>query len=96
MATRVKVECVNKTNRTDPHERISHIGGRKQDGSRWRLTEPDAIVGIEEGKWSFYVERPAGHYVDVIIATRLGKKYLKTTADGEQPDNLLSLPECPA
>ena len=28
----------------------------------------------------------------MIIATRLGKKYLKTTADGEQPDNLLSLP----
>ncbi|MGO7416641.1 DUF3892 domain-containing protein [Rhizobium ruizarguesonis] len=24
-----------------------------------------------------------------------GNKYLKTTADGDQPNNLLSLPECP-
>jgi hypothetical protein len=33
--------------------------------------------------------------VKVIIATRLGREYLKTEADGEQPDNLLALPECP-
>jgi hypothetical protein len=96
LATRVRVECVNKTNRTDPHERISHIGGRNPNGERWNLTEAQAIEGIEQGKWTFYVERPTGHVVDAVIATRLGKKYLKTTADGEQPDNLLALPECPA
>jgi hypothetical protein len=96
VATRVKVECVNKTNRTDPHERIHNIGGRNPDGNRWRLAEAEAIAGIEEGKWSFYVERPIGHTVEVIIATRQSKKYLKTTADGQQPDNLLALPECPA
>ena len=81
MADRIRVECINKTNRTDPHERISHIGGRNPNGARWKLTEADAIADIEQGKWSFYVERPSGHTVDVIIATRLGKKYLKTTAD---------------
>jgi len=27
--------------------------------------------------------------------SRFGNKYLKTVADGEQPNNLLSLPECP-
>jgi hypothetical protein len=32
---------------------------------------------------------------EVIIATHLGHKYLKTTADGVHPDNLLALPECP-
>jgi len=41
------------------------------------------------------VERPPGHVVDVIVASGLGRKYLKTTADGEQPDNLLALPDCP-
>lgn len=96
MAARVRVECINKTNRPDPHERIRNIGGINADGTRWRLTETEAIDGIEAGKWLFYVERPSGHVVDVIIASRLGKKYLKTTADGEQPDNLLALPECPA
>jgi hypothetical protein len=31
----------------------------------------------------------------VVAVSRYGNKYIKTTADGEQPDNLLSLPECP-
>lgn len=90
----IRIDCVNKTDRTSPHERISHVGGPNVDGTRWRLTETAAIEGIETGKWTFHVERPAGHEVAVVVATRLGRKYLKTSADGEQPDNLLSLPEC--
>jgi hypothetical protein len=31
----------------------------------------------------------------VIVAVHNGHKYIKTKADGIQPDNLLSLPECP-
>jgi hypothetical protein len=94
MAQRVQIDCVNKTDRTDPHERIANVGGPDSDGTRWKLAEDAAIAGIESGQWAFYVEQPAGQVVDVVIATRLGRKYLKTTADGERPDNLLSLPEC--
>jgi len=66
------------------------------DGSRSKLSQPEAIAGVERGEWDFYVERPAGHRVRVIVAvSAAGNKYLKTTADGEQPDNLLALPECP-
>jgi hypothetical protein len=95
MATSIQIQCVNKTDRYDPHERISHVGGVNADGARWKLTEDQAIQGIENGKWSFYVSA-GGRSVWVVIATsRYGNKYLKTQADGEQPDNLLSLPECP-
>jgi hypothetical protein len=90
----IPVECVNKTDRYDPHERIRNIGGRNADGARWKLSQEDAIAGIENGKWAFYVS-VNGQAVAVIVATRLGRKYLKTMADGEQPNNLLSLPECP-
>jgi hypothetical protein len=95
MATNIQIQCVNKTDRYNPHERISHVGGVNADGTRWKLTEDQAIQGIESGKWSFYVSA-GGRSVWVVVATsRYGNKYLKTQADGEQPDNLLSLPECP-
>ena len=46
-------------------------------------------------RFDFYVHA-GGRTVWVIIATSAyGHKYLKTQADGEHPDNLLSLPECP-
>lgn len=94
MASRHEVLCINKSDRTNPHERITHIGGRNGDGTGWKLTQQDAIVGIEGGKWTFYVSR-GGRTVNVIVSTsKYGNKYLKTENDGEQPDNLLSLPEC--
>ena len=91
---RRRVDCINKRDRLDPHDRIEAIGG-VDGGRRWRRAEADAIADIESGRVAYFVERPAGHRVDVIVATRLGRKYLKTTADGESPDNLLALPECP-
>ncbi|TCS12838.1 DUF3892 domain-containing protein [Caulobacter sp. BK020] len=87
-----QIQCVNKSDRYNPHERITHVGGNS--GGGWRITQTDAIGMIERGEWKFYVS-VAGESVWVIVAvSRYGNKYLKTQADGEQPDNLLSLPEC--
>lgn len=91
-----RIRCINKTDRTDPHERIRSIGGQNGDGSRWKLDLDEAIAGIETREWSFYVEQPPGDRVSVIVAVSTrGHKYLKTVADGDQPNNLLALPECP-
>jgi len=96
MADLVRIQCVNKSDRTNPHERIRNVGGVNSDGTRWKLSESEAIRGIDQDKWSFYVERPIGHRVRVIIAVSpFGNRYLKTEADGEHPNNLLALPECP-
>lgn len=94
MASIHQILCVKKSDRQNPHERITHIGGKNGDGNSWQITQAEAITGIENGKWEFYVSR-GGNTANVIISiSRFGYKYLKTVNDGEQPDNLLSLPEC--
>ena len=94
MATSHEVKCINKTDRYNAHERIRAIGGINPNGTNWKLTQEQAIQGIEAGKWNFYVAM-RGHIVKVVVAvSRFGNKYLKTEADGEQPNNLLSLMEC--
>jgi hypothetical protein len=95
MADRHEVKCINKSDRPNPHERIISIGGWNSDGKAWRVTQADAIDAIEKGKWELFVKR-GGRTVNVVVAvSRFQHKYLKTEADGESPDNLLSLPECP-
>ena len=88
MAQTLQVTCISKTNRSTPHERISYIGG-----TAWRFTEGQAINFIEGGMFNFFV-RADGCLVRLVVATHEGQKYLKTMADGEWPDKLLSLPEC--
>ena len=88
-----QVQCIRKRgNHYNPHERIQGIGG--SGGGRWYTPEDTAISEIERNINSFFVSA-GGRSVDVIVATHNGRKYLKTTADGYSPDNLLSLPGCP-
>lgn len=94
MANTAQIKCINKDDRYNPYERITHVGGYVT--KQWKLTLDDAIGKIERGEWEFYVDRPKGDRVWVQVAvSRFGYKYLKTEADGDEPNNLLDLPECP-
>ena len=94
MAIDVQVRCINKRNRPGPHERIQNIGGINADGGRWKLSEEEAIAGKKAGKWTFYTN-VSGRRAYVRIGRHLGREYLTTEPDGQQPNNLLALPECP-
>ena len=89
-----QIKCINKSDRFNPHERITHVGGFSY--RQWKVTQEEAISSIESGEWKFWV-KPA--IADSVLGhrrvSRYGHKYLKTLADGEEPNNLLSLPECP-
>lgn len=93
MAEGYRVDCSRKTGRQGAHERISAIGGYL-GGERWIHTQEQAIDNITNKKINYYVDRPKGHRVNIIIGTLNGRKYLKTENDGEQPNNLLELPDC--
>jgi len=96
MARHLHIRCIVKTDRTSAHERIRAIGGVSSDGSRWTLTQDQAIAQIEDGTSVFYIETPRGKRSDVIVAMHIhADKYLKTVSDREQPEKLLSLPNCP-
>ena len=95
MAASVQISCINKSDRTDPGERIVNVGGVNADSTRWKLSLDQAIDGVERGEWQFYVSVNGSSTWVIVATSRSGRKYLKTQADGEQPNNLLSLPECP-
>ena len=90
-----EIKCVNKRDRPNPHERITHVGG--VGATRWKLTQEEAIGMIERGEWNFFVALPnSTKTVWVEVATsRFGNKYLRTEGDDDTRNNLLSLPECP-
>jgi hypothetical protein len=95
MTLQVQVRCINKTDRSNPHERIRSIGGVNSNGAQWKLTVEQAILGIKQNRWSFYVQIGTERAQVIIAKSSQGNEYLRTVADSEQPDNLLSLPECP-
>ena len=91
MANITQIKCINRTERMNPHERISHVGG--YEGSQWKLTLNDTIDKIESGESAFVVQAARRSVIIAVSPSR--QKYLKTEIDGDQPDTLLRLPECP-
>ena len=91
-----EITCIQKADRIEVHEKIRTIGGiDPSDGKRWKLSQGEAIMAIQDGRASFHV-KSGGKAVPVVVGTSAWNvKYLKTTADKEQPSTLLNLPECP-
>jgi len=90
-----RVDCINKANRPSRWEAIRRLGGTRDDnGNRWSCTQDECIAYIEKGI-RFYVQKTNHKVYLVIGVSPQGNKYVKTEADTDTQDNLLSLPECP-
>lgn len=92
MATRHQVTCVTPDG-SDADQRIDAIGG--PDGGGWKLLIDAAIAGLENQSFTLWT-MARGVATEVRVHKRPnGRKYLKTDADGIEPNNLLALPACP-
>ena len=90
-----RITCIKVSGAGTAGQHITAVGGEDADRGVWQLTLVQAIHEIERGQ-SFHVEEPQGDRVQVVVAvSNQGRKYLKTTADGDLPNNLLSLSRCP-
>ena len=87
----VRVTCINKPDRDNQHDRITHLGG-----ATWKWTAQQVINSINAETNTFYVLDAQGHRstVGVVTPTDGRDPYLWTYADGEWNNNLLALPEC--
>lgn len=90
----VQIKCINKPHRDSPVDSIVNVGGLNPNGSPWKLSLEAAVAAAERGEYQFFVQVGLSR-AEVEVATRNGKKYLRTVRDATKVDNLLSLPECP-
>lgn len=91
-----QVDCIVKGDRHSPYDRIEYLGGPNLDGGRWKLSQPDVIRAIENDTYGeFYVMKNGSRVRLIVAVSAAGNKYVKTEADGQEPNNLLSLPNCP-
>jgi hypothetical protein len=90
----VAVTCVTKPNVNSAHEHITHLGNPT---AGWKWTREQVIQSIDAKSNTFYVQDPAsGKKAYIGVVRENGKAaYLRTYADGQWNNNLLSLNQCP-
>jgi hypothetical protein len=87
----VQVECINKQPRDNPHEGLTHLGGK--GGGGWKWTRKQVIDSIRDKSNTFFT-LVDGNRGNIGVVEGANGPYLRTYADGKWNDNLLSLPEC--
>lgn len=90
-----QIRCIRKEHRNNPYERITHIGWiNSENWNKWQITQKEAIDAIEANKWDFHVIVWWDRANVIVSTSRYWNKYIKTINDWDEPNNLLSLPEC--
>jgi hypothetical protein len=88
----LRITCVDKVDRKNPHERILAVGGGTL-AAPWKKTQTEVINLISIGE-VFYV-LVGGKRANVVVDRHNGREYIRTEPDDSRQNNLLSLPPCP-
>lgn len=89
MANSIQITCINKDDRLNPYERITHIGTQNK-----KITQKQAIQNIKSGTERYHVGNGLLRTNVVVAISPHNHEYLRTENDGIASNNLLSLPEC--
>jgi len=90
----VQVTCITKPHPQSPHEHITELGN---PSGGWKWTREQVIASIDAKTNTFFVIDPRnGKRADIGVVRPIGRDpYLRTHADNDWNDNLLSLDRCP-
>ena len=91
----VQVTCITKPHLLSPHEHITHLGN---PAANWKWPREQVIASIEAKTNSFYVLDPYNRKrsdVGVVYPGGGRAPFVRTHADGDWNNNLLSLNQCP-
>jgi len=91
--TDCQVTCITKSHPQSSHEHITHLG----NPPTWKWRREDVIASIDAKTNTFFVIDPFNGKRSNVAVVRpdRGAAYLRTHADGDWNDNLLSLNQCP-
>jgi hypothetical protein len=90
----LQVTWVDQADHPDHCQRIRHVGGHSGK-LKWQHTQAQAIEAIEQGVFVYYVKKDDRVLKLEVGLAPNGCKYLKTQADADAPQLLLSLPKHP-
>ena len=83
----VWVTFVDRVAHYNPHEGITHLGGKK-----WKWTRQQVITSIEARQHTFRANVP-GMLPEIGVVESPNGKYLRAIAGGKHNDSLLTLGE---
>jgi hypothetical protein len=88
-----QITCITKPNPQSSHEHITHVG----NPPTWIWLREEVIKSIDAKTNTFFVVDPRnGKRSNVGVVRPSGRPaYIRTHADGDWNDNLLSLNQCP-
>jgi hypothetical protein len=89
----VQVTCITKPHPQSPHEHITELGNPRVG---WKWSRDQVIASIDaKGNTFFVIDPRNGKRANVGVVRVPGRPaYLRTYADGDWNDNLLSLDQC--
>ena len=83
-----RITCITKPNPNSKYEGITHVGG---EGWYWAR---ERVIQSIENKTNTFHTLVNGNRSEVGVVNGQNGKYLRTYADSDWDDNLLSLPQC--